>query len=216
MTRDGTPSISIPEMAVTYHSIHGAVRESVHVFIEGGLHYLLGNADHEPLHIFEVGFGTGLNAFLTALQATEAKRLLHYTAIEPFPLTQAETSELDFGSNEMEQQLFQSLHAAPWNTLARITPHFYFQKIQSDLQAFETDRPFHLVYYDAFAPSAQPQLWTVEVFEKIVNMLLPGGILVTYCAKGDVKRALRAAGFEVKALPGPPGKREMIRAMRRA
>ena len=212
-TADGSHTVSIPEMNVTYHSVHGAIRESVHVFIEAGLYHVSRRLESPAmLHIFEMGFGTGLNAFLTATWAMETKTKVRYTAVETAPLFLEEAEKLNYASSSEHQALFRQLHQSNWNDEKVINEFFTLEKQRSGLQEFTTGNQFHLVYFDAFAPSAQPELWTKEIFEKLFGMLLPGGVLVTYCSKGDVRRAMTAAGFTIEKIPGPPGKREMVRA----
>jgi len=211
-TKDGSHSIVIPELLVTYHSVHGAIRESRHVFIEAGLNFLLKSSATQPLRIFEMGFGTGLNAFLTAIEIEKQQTETFYTAVELFPLSTEETESLNYPGLLQQKDLFQKIHECNWQQNVAITKYFTIRKEKTDLVNYSTGRQFHLVYYDAFAPQAQPELWTKEIFEKLFRMLAPGGVLVTYCSKGDVRRAMTAAGFDVKKLPGPPGKREMLRA----
>lgn len=213
LTADGSHTIAVPELNVAYHSRHGAVQESVHVFIQAGLCYV--RSRPEPpgtLRLFEMGFGTGLNAFLTAIEAEKTGTKIHYTAVETSPLSEEETIALNYPEILGRTELFQQLHQCKWNEDAVLNDFFTIKKVPTELFNFSTAQPFHVIYYDAFAPSAQPELWTKEVFQKLFSMLEEGGALVTYCAKGDVRRAMLAAGFAVKKLPGPPGKREMLRA----
>ena len=212
VTKDGSHTIAIPEQRVTYHSIHGAIGESDYVFIEAGLNFILSQFPNQAISIFEMGFGTGLNAFLTAIKAMETKTKIHYTTIEPSPLFVEEAAALNYPETLGHPELFRRLHQVNWNDVTRINEFFTIEKHRISLADFTTGEKFNLVYYDAFAPAAQPELWTREVFEKLFVLLHPGGILVTYCSKGDVKRAIKAAGFTLKKLPGPPGKREMLRA----
>lgn len=213
-TSDGSHTLFVPELGEHYHSVHGAVQESMHVFIKHGLAAV--TIGEEPLHVFEMGLGTGLNLLLTALQPLN--RHVHYTAVEAYPVEPNEAASLNYGGLFAEQpkakELLQRMHALPWNHAAELKPKFTLHKIHAKLKdvSWELLPNFSLVYYDAFAPTVQPALWTEEVFAKIFNQMQPGGILVTYCAKGSVKRALKAAGFVLEALPGPPGKREMTRA----
>lgn len=230
-TADGSHTVAIPEMQVTYHSHHGAVQESMHVFIEAGLHWWLGAAGQAtaagagnhtttasgqtskpPLRIFEMGFGTGLNAYLTALEAQKLQLPIHYTAVEKFPLTPAEATALNYATEGRE--LFHQLHHAPWETDVAVAHLFTLKKCNADLQSFTAPQPFDVIYFDAFAPTAQPELWTEGIFAKLFHQTNKGGVLVTYCSKGIVRRAMQAAGFTVTKIPGPPGKREMVRAMR--
>lgn len=213
-TADGSHTIAIPEMHVTYHSVHGAIKESRHVFLEAGLGNVQAQGKLPSIAVFEMGFGTGLNAFLTAIHAIENQLHIFYTAIESAPLSAEEISLLNYPVTLGHEELFQQLHAAPWNEAVELHQFFTLEKLQTDLASFASSRPFDLVYYDAFAPSAQPELWTKEVFEKLFSLLNANGVLVTYCSKGDVRRAMIAAGFSVEKLPGPPGKREMLRAQK--
>lgn len=210
---DGSHTIEIPDSGITYHSRRGAVQESLHVFIEAGLNYVLNRTGQpQTLHIFEMGFGTGLNAFLTAIPTTEAGIPIHYTAVETHPLSLEEVALLNYSETLGHKELFQKLHEAYWNDAVHINDFFTLEKRRTTLAEFDTDQKFDLFYFDAFAPSAQPELWTKEIFEKLFYQMAPGGVLVTYCSKGDARRAMIAAGFTVKKLPGPPGKREMLRA----
>lgn len=209
LTKDGSHSVSIPEMNVTYHSVHGAVQESMHVFIHAGFHYIKDIFPSGPVHILEIGFGTGLNALLTLQEAATLQRPVHYTSLELFPLEERQALELNYAS----QPYFTALHTSNWEEDVQLSPFFTLHKKRSSLLDFSSGPRFHLVYFDAFAPVAQPELWTREVFEKLQNALLPSGALVTYCSKGDVRRAMQAAGFKVEKIAGPPGKREMVRAL---
>ena len=215
VTNDGSPSISVPEMRVTYHSIHGAITESKHVFIEAGLKPGLLTNTNDQLNIFEMGFGTGLNAFLTLLVAENEKRSIYYETIDTNPLDLEEYESLQYPDllSKEHATTFRSIHSAAWDQEHRVTPYFILNKKKTSLLAFATNKKFDLVYFDAFAPSAQPELWTKEVFDQVYSTTNPGGILVTYCAKGDVRRAMIAAGFHVEKLKGAPGKREMLRAI---
>lgn len=212
VTKDGSHTVAIPEKGVTYHSVHGAVQESVHVFVEAGLRYAFERFKLPKTPVFEMGFGTGLNAFLTAVDATEKKRSVYYVAVETAPLTVEEASVLNYPDTLGHNELFRQLHRCPWHEDVRLNDFFTVKKIQTDVAAFSLSRLFNVIYYDAFAPLAQPELWAKEIFEKLFAMLNDGGVLVTYCSKGDVRRAMKAAGFAVTKLPGPPGKREMLRA----
>jgi tRNA U34 5-methylaminomethyl-2-thiouridine-forming methyltransferase MnmC len=227
ITKDGSHTIAIPEMNVTYHSIHGAIQESEHVFIEAGLRssgrfieFELGSKNNRPGDlnaIFEMGFGTGLNALLTLIEAEKTKQKIHYTSIELFPLTKEETKTLNYCAELNRNDLlptFNQFHECEWEKDILITPFFTFHKTNKNLTDFTVNTIFDLVYFDAFAPTVQPELWTKEIFEKIYSMISPGGILVTYCSKGDVRRAMIAAGFTVEKIPGPKGKREMLRAVK--
>lgn len=220
ITKDRSHSIAVPEMNVTYHSIHGAIQESMHVFINVGLRSGRSRRPdrlNEPTrYVLEMGFGTGLNALLTLIEADKLKQPIHYTAIELFPLNVDEVSQLNYCdqlNQSSYQSLFEKLHQCEWEKDIVITSQFTLHKTNSDLINFSTNQLFNLVYFDAFAPAAQPELWSKDIFEKLFGLMNEKGILVTYCSKGDVRRAMRSAGFIVEKIPGPPGKREMLRAV---
>ncbi|MCU7548516.1 tRNA (5-methylaminomethyl-2-thiouridine)(34)-methyltransferase MnmD [Chitinophagaceae bacterium LB-8] len=216
VTKDGSHTVAIPEMNVTYHSHHGAIQESMHVFIETGLVYLLSQPEQQKtqLRIFEMGFGTGLNAFLTAIEGEKRKAHIYYTAVEKYPLSVVEANSLNYQLVLGQQDLFERLHHCPWGVDHTINKYFTLRKEQTDILSFTAQESFHLVYFDAFAPSAQPELWTEDVFRKLFDIMVEGGVLVTYCSKGSVRRAMQAAGFVVTKLAGPPGKREIVRAVK--
>jgi tRNA U34 5-methylaminomethyl-2-thiouridine-forming methyltransferase MnmC len=217
ITQDGSPSISIPDLHVTYHSIHGAVQESRHIFVGAGLHASLAMPRPGILNILEMGFGTGLNALLTLIEATSLNIPVNYSAIERYPLEKQEYLSLNYCEwldAPLFQAVFERLHEYDWEKEIPVSPVFTFLKTNQSLLAFTTPQKYDLIYFDAFAPAAQPELWTKEVFERLYTMMSAGGILVTYCSKGDVRRAMQSAGFNIEKLKGPPGKREMIRATR--
>jgi len=217
-TRDGSHSLFVPEINETYHSTHGALTESEYVFIQQGLdHYVSTNSVSE-INILEIGFGTGLNALLTCLAAEKGNTRINYSSLETNPIESTITGELNYHeliADESAAVVFDSLHTAKWNELVRINDNFYLEKIEQQLQNYagETDQ-FDLVYFDAFAPSRQPEMWELSLFEGIFKMMKPKGVLVTYCAQGQFKRDLKSCGFEVERLPGPPGKAEMTRAVK--
>jgi len=203
---DGSLTIWVPELDEHYHSIHGAITESQHVFIDAGLMAI----KKEEISILEVGLGTALNARLTLEQ--KGGKSIHYFALEKFPLNEGEINEIEALGHDTEAKLLKVSIGKP----TMIDAGFTFELSTEDLRNFSTDEPlFDLIYFDAFAPSAQPELWSEEVFQAMYDALLPGGALVTYCAKGVVKRTMKSVGFEVEALPGPPRKREMTRAWKR-
>ena len=216
-TADGSDTVFIPEMNVSYHSKHGAIQESMHVFIEAGLRYIINQLTNKPINIFEMGFGTGLNAFLTVIEAEEKGIKVYYETVEKFPLSKEDVDSLNYEAVVKHEKLFQQIHECKWNKEVRLNEYFTLKKVHEDLINYSTEvlsevEGFNIIYYDAFAPIAQPELWTEDTFKHLYLMLLPGGILVTYCSKGSVRRAMKAAGFNVKKIPGPPGKREMVRA----
>ncbi|GAO42009.1 tRNA (5-methylaminomethyl-2-thiouridine)(34)-methyltransferase MnmD [Flavihumibacter petaseus] len=214
VTGDGSPTVAVPSLQVSYHSRHGAIQESMHVFIHAGLDPVLQQTTG-TISILEMGFGTGLNALLTAIAAPD--RMISYEACEKFPLEDDLVRSLNYCQllerNDMET-LFLQLHQSPWEKPVAITPRFTLVKHQVALENFAPQQVFNLIYFDAFAPAAQPELWTTAIFSKLYASLEEEGILVTYCSKGDVRRAMTAAGFTVEKLKGPPGKREMVKAVK--
>jgi tRNA U34 5-methylaminomethyl-2-thiouridine-forming methyltransferase MnmC len=221
LTRDGSHTIAIPALEVTFHSIHGAIQESRHVFIDAALHYTLLKPEIQamqtPLQVLEMGLGTGLNALLTLQVTIGRQQQVYYQSIEQYPLTPEETKGLNYAAQledlTLEPYLL-ALHSSPWNQDVQLHPYFTLHKSHSSLEQVLVSRLFHIIYYDAFAPRAQPELWTAEIFTKLLSCLLPGGILVTYCSKSVVRRAMQEAGFIVTKIPGPYGKREMLRAIK--
>jgi tRNA U34 5-methylaminomethyl-2-thiouridine-forming methyltransferase MnmC len=194
-----------------FHSMHGAVQESKHVFIKMGLNTLIA----DEIKILEMGFGTGLNALLTLIESN-ALRKIYYHAVELFPLPLQTVESLEFprflGLTGGQNDLFGEMQLAQWNTDTWIQPEFCLRKIKASLLDIELPANYNLIYFDAFAPGVQPELWSETVFRKMYGALQDEGILVTYCAKGEVRRNMQRAGFEVERLPGAPGKREMLRA----
>ena len=212
LTADGSHTIAIPEMNVTYHSHHGALAESRHVYIDAGLHQLLSRSTDQPVKILEIGFGTGLNALLSLQEAIAHKRSIHYTAIDTHPLTQMETAQINHGKMLSLQEDFLQLHHSPWEEDIRISEYFTLKKMNVSLLGLNVSFAPNCIYFDAFSPTVQPELWTQPVFEKLYRALAPGGILVTYCSKSEIRRSMTSAGFSVTKIPGPYGKREMVRA----
>jgi len=203
-TKDGSNSIFVPELDEHYHSIHGAVQEALHVFIGMGLDH----CQTEPIHILEVGFGTGLNCLLTCLTGRE----VFYHGIEAYPVQQEILDKLNYSKLTGDNKnLFKSIHNASWQSHERITPYFRLLKDQILIQEVEFTEQYNLIYFDAFGPRAQKELWDLKVYRKLYNAMASNGIFVTYCAQGQVRRDLQSIGFEVERLPGPPGKREMLR-----
>ncbi len=213
-SEDGSHTLYLPDLKETYHSLHGAIQETRHVFIEAGLQHV----DEEgPLTILEVGFGTGLNVLLTWLAAENREWPVHVHTLEPFPLPDDIINKLNYVQRIPGQQgaeYFQQIHAAEWGRTVHLSSCFSLYKEQNTLQAFKAKDDIDLVYYDAFAPNKQPELWELETIKKAVTPLKKGGVLVSYCASGQFKRNLEALGMEVIALPGPPGKKEMTRAVK--
>lgn len=226
LTADGSYTLYHAALNEPYHSCHGALRESVHVFIEQGLRFVQRRnpALPSPLHLLEVGLGTGLNAALAMQAAAQMGLSVVYTALEPFPVPAEAWEALRYEQLEQpatpdEQPLLapgalRAIHAAPWETTVHLSPSFILLKLKTTLQALPTlPTPADLVFYDAFAPRKQPEMWEVPALACAWKQMAPGGVLVTYCAKGQFKRDLAEAGFVVeKKVQGPPGKREMTRA----
>lgn len=215
VTADGSHTFQLSESEITFHSRFGAIQESEHVYIGAGLQPFIGKV--EPIRVFEMGFGTGLNAFLSYLEARTEKVRVEYEAVEAFPLEKEEYMQLNYAHVLRKPALaetFQLLHQAPWGKTIRLGQFFSLVKHQSKIEEFNSDKKFHVIFYDAFAPGAQPELWTEDVFYKLYDMLHDGGILTTYCSKGEVRRTLHSVGFDIEKLPGPRGKREMVRAFK--
>jgi tRNA U34 5-methylaminomethyl-2-thiouridine-forming methyltransferase MnmC len=211
-TSDGSTTIQIPEWNEQYHSMHGAVQEAYHVFIQAGLRQF----SNRELRVLEVGFGTGLNALITLLEAPSLALEIGYSALETEPVTEGEWRQLSYGSDLEDpsaQPFFEALHRAPWEEPAEIRRGFTLVKRLTDVREFTPDpAPFDLIYFDAFGARVQPELWTLDIFRRMYSALGEGGLLLTYAAKGSVRRAMQSAGFRTDRLPGPPGKREMLRA----
>jgi tRNA U34 5-methylaminomethyl-2-thiouridine-forming methyltransferase MnmC len=215
-TGDGSHTVEIPDLGITYHSTRGAIQESQHVFIKAGLHHAFEQFPEEEIRVLEMGFGTGLNALLTVLEAQEHERKIEYTTIEQYPLSIEDAETLNYTATLGHSEAFKVIHNAAWNEPVSITPEFILNKLLADLINVDLAAPFHVIYYDAFAPEAQPELWTEAIFRKLYDAMAEGGVVTTYCSKGSVRRAMVAAGFTVKKIPGPPGKREMVQAFKRA
>jgi tRNA U34 5-methylaminomethyl-2-thiouridine-forming methyltransferase MnmC len=211
-TKDGSHTLRNHNLNETYHSIHGAVQESLHVFIRHGLTFVMERLPGK-ISILEIGFGTGLNAWLSARHLQGVATQATYETLESFPLEDSVWSHLNYASEGSDKELFTRLHVANWNEVVPIAANFNLYKRHTSVQEAELlPLEFDLVYFDAFAPEKQPEMWSHNVLEKVVTAMKPGGVFVTYCAKGQVKRDLKNLGLTVEALPGPPGKREMIRA----
>ena len=212
-TTDGSHTVFSQEYGSSYHSLHGAMNESMHVFIEHGLRHLA--AQRKEIKVLEMGFGTGLNAWLALLEAEQLDLKLHYTAIEAYPVPLDLVAKLNYPGQlpaANGRQHFEEIHAAAWGDWVEITPRFALKKIEGKLEEVDFGAGFDLIFYDAFGPESQPELWEAPVMQRMFEALNPGGFLVTYCAKGAFRRALKEIGFMVEVLPGPPKKREMTRA----
>jgi tRNA U34 5-methylaminomethyl-2-thiouridine-forming methyltransferase MnmC len=212
ITADGSHTIYVPELNEHYHSIHGAIQESELIFIKYGFEF----CKADPVNIFEVGLGTGLNVLLTALRSQFGSRVVNYTTIEKFPLTEQVINTLNYYkfTGMGAKDLFKKIHSCPWNANVKISKNFNFKKIKGDMVDYVIEGKYDLIYFDAFGPDKQPELWTGDIFSKLSSASNRNSIIVTYSAKGEVKRNLKACNFNVSLLPGPPGKREIIRAIK--
>jgi tRNA U34 5-methylaminomethyl-2-thiouridine-forming methyltransferase MnmC len=214
-TSDGSHSLVNTALNETYHSTHGAIQESLHVFIKNGFDFLLQQNTEPEIHILEMGFGTGLNVLLT-LQGRSHKKVF-YTSLEAYPINVSIASQLNYpaalpGDDRNE---FIRLHTLPWDRESEMNSNFYFTKLNTKLEEAHLEQgKYDLVYYDAFAPSKQPAMWELSVLRKVAEAMKPNGVFVTYCAKGQLKRDLKSLGFFVETLSGPPGKKEMVRAVK--
>jgi tRNA U34 5-methylaminomethyl-2-thiouridine-forming methyltransferase MnmC len=216
ITGDGSHTLFIPELNEHYHSTFGALTESLHVFVRSGLDCFAGSSE---ISIFEAGFGTGLNALLTALYAVRMGMKVWYFAIEKYPVNPLMVAQLNYphllkDAENDAKELFSAIHNSDWETMTEIHPFFHLKKMKGDMCFFIPDANYDLVYFDAFAPDKQPEMWTGEVLHRLAQAMRPGGIFTTYCVKGSVKRILKECGLTVEKLPGPPGKREILRARR--
>jgi tRNA U34 5-methylaminomethyl-2-thiouridine-forming methyltransferase MnmC len=211
-TADGSNTLFSARMGESYHSLNGALSETEHVFIEAGLSKIR----KEEIHVFEIGFGTGLNALLSYIFAAKTSKTLHYETIEAFPLTELEIATLDYGrvKGEDHHRVMREIHKAAWNQWISISPFFRLFKHQRDFNHFHHTSIYDLIYYDAFSPDKQPEMWEEVLIQRLAAAMAPGALLVTYCAKGEIRRRLQRSGLKVERLPGPAGKREMIRAVK--
>ena len=213
ITDDGSHSFISSTFGEAYHSRHGAITESQHVFIEAGLIPVL--AIKSDLHLLEIGLGTGLNALLTAIHGIPEQKPIHYTAFEKYPVTLEDANRLNYITNLQAEEwasFFEDLHRCSWDEDVNLHEYFTLHKIKADFTTLSVTDKYDLIYMDAFAPNAQSAFWEQPFTDQLAAALKPGGTIVTYCAKGSFKRALKSAGLEVEGLPGPPGKREMTRA----
>lgn len=210
LTADGSHTLFVPHLNEHYHSVNGAIQEANHVFLDAGLHECRKN----EVSVFEVGLGTGLNALLTALYADKYQKIIKYTSIEAFPLSLDIVEKLNYASIE-DTSLYHKLHEVEWESEQDISENFILTKIEADFTSFDfskLENQIDVIYFDAFAPDIQGAMWSQSIFDAMYSICKPDGILTTYCAKGVVRRSMQAAGFAVERIPGPPGKREMLRA----
>ena len=219
-TSDGSKTIQIEDWNEQYHSIHGAIQEANHVFIKHGLLFYFQSchpkldSDSHPINILEIGFGTGLNAFLTFLKTEELQLSLNYVGVEAYPVKTEEIQQLNYVEliSKQHKVEFEKMHLIPWEEQQDISPTFKLEKQEKFFKDITDQNHFDIIYFDAFGARVQPELWTEDIFKIMYKALKDQGVLVTYSAKGSVRRAMQAVGFKVERLPGPPGKREMLRA----
>ena len=210
-TSDGSTTIHLPDWDESYHSKHGAIQEALHVFIKNGFSLYEG----KPVSVLEIGFGTGLNAFITYLEAQKNNQPVNYVGVEAYPISSEEivsmnyAKELEAGN---ESGMFARMHETEWEIKNKLSEYFSLTKRKQFFHEIEDQSQFDLIYFDAFGFRVQPELWSLEIFQKMYAALKSNGILVTYAARGAIKRNMLAAGFSVEKLAGPPGKREMFRA----
>jgi len=217
-TGDGSVTIHLSEWDEQYHSKHGAIQEAKHVFIKMGMEYWIGQNNGKEIAILEIGFGTGLNAFITFLQAKKLQLKVNYIGVEAYPVSENEIRELNYAemlSAEKYFDSFKKMHEIPWDAPTAISENFQLEKQQKRFEEIEDINKYDLVFFDAFGARVQPELWTEEIFAKMFAAMKTSSVLVTYSAKGSVRRAMQTAGFIVERLPGPPGKREMLRALKK-
>lgn len=213
LTSDGSTSIYLPDLDEHYHSKHGAIQEAKHVFIQNGLSLFQG----KPISVLEIGFGTGLNAFLTLLYAKQFDLKIDYFGVEAYPVTLEEAQAMNYLSElnvETLQPIFNQMHVSNWEQKHQIVDHFDLTKMQIKFQEISHKETFDLIYFDAFGHRVQPELWETAIFKTMYDALKPNGYLVTYAARGAVRRSMIEVGFKVEKLQGPPGKREMMRAQK--
>ena len=219
LTEDGSHSVYSEQLGVSYHSKHGAIQETQHVFINAGLEYILQKSPTE-INILEIGFGTGLNAFMTFLESEHQPitATINYFTIEAYPLSMEQVFEINYVEQldaEPFKDIFLKMHSSDWSKMHPLSKKFNFQKLLMNFEDIDFHNHVDLIYFDAFAPDVQPQLWEETLMKKMFNAMRLKGALTTYCAKGAVKRTLKSVGFFIESLPGPPGKREMTRAIKK-
>lgn len=216
ITKDGSTTIHLPSWNEQYHSKHGAIQEAYHVFIEMGLLFYLNENNTNSLVILEIGFGTGLNAFITLLEAKKNKLQIEYIGIDAYPVDISEINKLNYPIQlNTPVKYFLKLHTAIWERPVEISKSFTLVKRKKFFSEIDCENTYDIIYFDAFSARVQPEIWTESIFQKMYNALIPKGILVTYSAKGSVRRALQTVGFTVERLSGPPGKRHMLRAIKK-
>ena len=212
-TADGSPTLYREDIDEHYHSVKGALAESLHVYLDMGWRKV--SELSRPVRVFEVGYGTGMNAAITAAEALESRIPTECYAVELYPLPKETTDLIASTLEEKYRDAFERVNESPWGETDRINPYFTLQKMEADLLMMDIPKEIDAVYFDAFAPEKQPEMWEEAIFRKIYMAMKPGGVLTTYCAKGSIRRMLQQIGFLTERLPGPPGgKREILRAQK--
>jgi tRNA U34 5-methylaminomethyl-2-thiouridine-forming methyltransferase MnmC len=214
ITSDQSSSVYSSKFDALYHSKHGAIQESKHVFLASGLDEFIDRTGKASVDILEIGFGTGLNALLTLIHSQSKDLSVQYSALEAYPISLEILEGLNYTSILGYKKAMDQMHSTPWNMPIEISTHFKLHKIKTLFEEFRSEETFDVIYFDAFAPNTQEELWNLDMMKKMYSLSHNGSILVTYCAKGVVRRTMQEAGFEVFRIPGPPGKREMLRAIR--
>ena len=217
LTSDDSSSVYSSRFDALYHSKHGAIQESIHVFVKSGLHYFVSSkfySSEHPITILEIGFGTGLNAYLTLLDTCSDSVKIGYTALEAYPLEYDVLNSLNYTKILGHKDEFKRIHELEWNKPENLSKDFTLHKVLTLFQDFKSEISFDIIYFDAFAPNTQQELWDIDMMKKMYSLSHNGSILVTYCSKGTVRRNMQEAGFDVSRIPGPPGKREMLRAIK--
>lgn len=214
LTDDGSHSFLSEQFGVTYHSTHGAIQETQHIFIDAGLKHVL-SQNLDEIVILELGFGTGLNALMTWIEAERLQQKIRYITYEMYPLSIEDAESLNYHTQlHFPNSIFKKMHECTWNESHHLSLYFNFEKRWTSMEEIDIQSTINLIYFDAFAPEIQPQLWAQPMMQKMYDALLPNGVMTTYCAKGAVKRAMKEVGFKIEPLPGPPFKREITRAIK--
>ncbi|MCL6460861.1 tRNA U34 5-methylaminomethyl-2-thiouridine-forming methyltransferase MnmC [Flavobacterium micromati] len=213
-TLDGSTTIHLTDWDECYHSKHGAIQEAQHVFIKNGLSLF----QNKSISILEIGFGTGLNAFITVLQGKKMNQVIDYVGVEAYPISASEVLSMNYVEQlnaNSARAIFEKMHESNWEEKIIISDDFTLMKRKQFFETIDDENRFDLIYFDAFGYRVQPELWSTAIFKKMFNSLKANGVLVTYAARGVVKRSMIEVGFTVEKLAGPPGKREMFRAIKK-